>query len=73
MEETGDNELVLEEDVVFEDVIVPVCVFVLVEDKLIGLVGYADFDKVVVFVEVFDWVAVELSNTPGPINILAFL
>jgi len=70
---TGDDELVLEEDVVFEDVIVPVCVFVLVEDKLIAFVGYEDFDKVVVLVEVFELVAVELSNTPGPINILAFL
>ena len=73
LDDTGDDELVLEEDVVFEELIVPVCVFVLVEDKLIGLVGYEDFDRVVVLVEVFDCVAVELSNTPGPINILAFL
>jgi hypothetical protein len=73
IDDTGDDELVLEEDVVFEELIVPVCVFVLVEDKLIAFVGYEDFDKVVVLVDVFDCVAVELSNTPGPINILAFL
>ncbi len=73
IDDTGDDELVLEEDVVFEEVIVPVCVFVLVEDKLIGLVGRADFDNVVVLVEVFDCVAVGLCNTPGPINILEFL
>jgi len=72
IEGSGDDELVLEEDVVFEEVIVPVCVFVLVEDKLTAFVGNEDFDNVVVLVDVFELVAVELCNTSEPINTLAF-
>ena len=60
----GEEEEVFELLVVFEDVIDPVTVLVVVELGLISPVGNDDLESVVVFVEVFDCVDVELSKIP---------
>lgn len=60
----GEGEDVFELLVVFEDVIDPVIVFVVVELGLISAVANDDLETVVVFVEVFDCVDVELNKIP---------
>lgn len=60
----GEGEDVFELLVVFEDVIDPVIVFVVVELGLITAVAIDDLETVVVFVEVFDCVDVELNKIP---------
>jgi hypothetical protein len=60
----------LEELDVLVDVIDLVVVFVVVVDGLTKAVGIALRVKVVVFVDVFDWVLVEVDITTSPIKTL---
>jgi len=60
----GEEEDVFELPIVFEDVIDPVMVFVVVELGVINPVAIDDLETVVVFVEVFDCVDVELNKIP---------
>ncbi len=60
----GEEEDVFELPIVFEDVLDPVIVFVVVELGLISAVAAGDLETVVVFVEVFDCVEVELNKIP---------
>jgi len=60
----GDPDDDFEDDDVFVEVILLVVVFVDVVERLIGFVGKEDLLNVVVLVDVFDCVAVELCTIP---------
>jgi hypothetical protein len=66
----GDPDDDFEDDVVFVEVILVVVVFVDVVERVIGLVGKEDLLNVVVLVDVFDCVGVELSIIPPAIKFL---
>ena len=59
--------------VVFADVVHIVVVFVDVVERVIGLVGKEDLLNVVVLVDVFDCVAVELCIIPPTIKFLEWI